>query len=106
MGGVSLAARGPYGLKDDQGLGFGVGRGWSEKGCGGWGSSYMNRPSHHKYKSPKQFLLIAYLETSWENLMPPPRLALPVYPIMRTKRQMGQIKNRSREKSHKKGYQD
>ena len=34
---------------------------------GGVGSISMNRPSHHKYKSPKQFLLIPYLKTSGLN---------------------------------------
>ena len=31
---------------------------------GGGGATFKNRPSHHKYKSPKQFLRTAYLETS------------------------------------------
>ena len=31
----------------------------------GVGSISKNSPSHHKYKSPKQFLLIAYLKTGW-----------------------------------------
>ena len=33
----------------------------------GCGINFKNRPSHHKYKSPKQFLLIAYLKTSGLN---------------------------------------
>ena len=32
------------------------------------GSTSKNRPSHHKYKSSKQFLCIAYLETSTSEL--------------------------------------
>ena len=27
-------------------------------------STIKNRPSHHKFKSPKHFLLLAYFETS------------------------------------------
>ena len=53
--------------------------------------------------SPKQFELkpsrkaLRALDDRW---------ALPVYPVFRTKSQIGQTKNRSREKSHKKGHQD
>ena len=34
---------------------------------GGVGSISKNHPSHHKFKSPKQFLLIANLKTSGLN---------------------------------------
>ena len=55
----SLAARGPYDLNDVQGCG--LGRGGEASFYGGrvlWGggANFENRPSHHKYKSPKQFL--------------------------------------------------
>ena len=38
---------------------------WGELGVGVLGApTSKNHPSNHTYKSPKQFLLIAYLETS------------------------------------------
>ena len=56
---VFLAARAPNGLNDVQG--WGLGRRGEMRGADvGWGSTSTNRPSHHK--SPKQFLLLAYLE--------------------------------------------
>ena len=44
-----------------------VGVMWGGVGLWEWvgdGSTSKNRPSHYNYKSPKQFLLIGYLETS------------------------------------------
>ena len=64
------------------------------------GSISKNRPSHHKYKSPKQFLLIAYSINSGlngqENLMQTGRCLF--IPFLKTKikwvrRQIGQAKN-------------
>ena len=69
MGGESLAARGPYtmcrsgdwtGVLYEGGWCVSVGGGevlcvWGV-GWGDEGSPFMNRLSHHKYKSPKQFL--------------------------------------------------
>ena len=55
MGGNSGA---PYGLNDLQGWEWrGAVRGlmWGDC-CGGVWSTSTNRPSHHKYKAPKQFL--------------------------------------------------
>ena len=40
---------------------------WERWVGGGVGTVSKNRPSHHKYKSPKQFQLIAYLKTSGLN---------------------------------------
>ena len=40
---------------------------WGRWVGGGVVSISKNRPSHHKYKSPKRFLLIAYLKTSGMN---------------------------------------
>ena len=67
---------------------------WWE-GCG-MGSTSKNRPSHHNYQSPKQFLWIACLET----------IKLKALPFLRTKSQMGQTENRPSEKLRKKGRQD
>ena len=60
---------GPSRPDNVQGWGLGVrgavvgGRGLVVVGVG-WGSTCKNRPSRHKYKSPKQFPLILSLETS------------------------------------------
>ena len=78
------------------------GGGWGKKWLGStvWVSSTSkNRPSHHKYKSPKQF----ELKQSWKTLRAfNSQWALPVYPVMRTKSQKRQTKNRSSEKIAKK----
>ena len=48
------ATQGPYGLNDVQAGDEGLMWGRGNDGAGG--SISMNRPSHHMYKSPKQFL--------------------------------------------------
>ena len=54
--GVLFGCTGPYGLNYVQGRirgGGGEVRGWLMRG---WGGTSKNHHSHHKYKSPKQFL--------------------------------------------------
>ena len=96
------------GLNDVQWWGIGGGGEMMGPMLGGGGSNSKNRPSHHKYKSPKHSLLIACLETSElkssEHLMP---AALYLFiSFLRTKSQMGQTKNWSSEKSHKQDRPD
>ena len=73
-----------------------VGGVWGAIVGGGGGSASKSHPSHHKYKSPKEFELkqsrkaLRALNARW---------ALPVYPVFEEKRQ---TKNRSSEKSHQK----
>ena len=73
---------------------------WGRWAGGGVSLISKNRPSHHKYKSPKQFLLIAYLNTSGLNGSKRTlcRLGATSYPISEDESQMGQIKNRPSEK--------
>ena len=47
-----LTARGPYGRKDEQRWGLGRGE---MRGAAVRGSISKKRPSHYKFKSPKQF---------------------------------------------------
>ena len=58
--------------------------------CGGGGgvSTFKNSPSHHKYKSMKKFLRIAYLETiELKDLKEHNcNLALPVFPVFEDKK--------------------
>ena len=68
----------------------------------GVSSTSKNRPSHHKYKSPKQF----ELKQSWRNLRAfNARSALPVYPVFEDEmskvsdKRIGQAKNRTKKRS-------
>ena len=78
--------------------GGGGGNSGGQQGGGGV-STWKNLPSHHKYKSPKQFELkqsgkaLRALNARW---------ALPVYPVFEDEKSKRQTKNRSSEKSHKK----
>ena len=82
--------------------GRGVNRGTGGVATGGGGV----RPSHHKYKSPKQIIRIAYLKTrglKGSNRINDRYLFIP---FLRTKSQMRQTKNWSSEKSQEKDRQD
>ena len=77
----SVASHGRGGSPGADGLGGGAtarrGDGGNSGGVGGVPTA-KNRPSHHKYKSPKQF----ELKQSWKALRAlNARWALPVYPV-------------------------
>ena len=72
---------------------------------GGVGSIYKNRPSHHKHKSPKQFLLIAYSKTNGLNGSERTLSKLCVTSITFLKTKVGHTKNRPSENLHKRGLE-
>ena len=74
-------------------------------GCWGGGGGSLtskNRPSHHKYKSPKKFLFCVSHTWSLVSRKALRSLKAGRYPFLRAKGQMGGTKNGSSEKSHKK----
>ena len=75
---------------------------WGQWVGGGVESISMNRPSHHKFRSPKQVLLIACLITS--GLNGSKKLyaywVLPFDPDSENESHMSQTQNRPSEKLH------